>query len=171
MKPLHLSIVLIALFAVACATTKPPAAAGEGIKASPAVVDAGLRFYQRMRGADIAGFDEFISTDPSLLVMGSAGERFNERPRLRGVFRLKNEGLEAGPHPIGYESGDVGWFIDEPDWVFPDGSRVHMRFTVVAHREAGAWRFVHWHLSVPVPDDEAGPLQARRLAATRRQKD
>jgi hypothetical protein len=155
------------LLLTACATTKPQIHTEEKIQPAASIVQAVQKFYQRMRGADMAGFEEFISTDPSLVVMGSAGERFSKRETLRGVFRLKNEGLEAGPHPLGWESGDFAWFVDEPDWVFPDGSRVHMRFTVVAHREAGAWRFVHWHLSVPVPDEEAGPLQARRLQKTK----
>lgn len=121
-----------------------------------------LRFYQRMRASDATGFDEFISTDPSLMVIGSADEWFTQRERLRGVFRLRDQGLEAGDDALAYESGDLGWFVDRPDWIFSDGSRMHTRFTAVLHREHGAWRFVHWHLSVGVPDDEAIALQRRR---------
>ena len=101
--------------------------------------------------------------DPAVMVIGSANEWIAGRNRLRGVFRLKNQGLEAGPNPIAYENGDVGWFVDQPDWVFADGSRMHSRFTVILQREGGSWKMVHWHLSMGVPDEEAVALQSRWL--------
>jgi hypothetical protein len=156
-------IAMLSLTLVACATTGAGSPQTPGIQPSPAIVDAVRHFYQRMRSGDPAGFDEFISSDPSLLVIGSAGEWFTQRERLRGVFRLKNEGLEAGQHPVAYQNGDLGWFVDQPDWVFRDGSRVHMRFTVILHNEASSWKAVHWHLSVAVPDDEVVGLQHRWL--------
>src|SRR4051794_31772605 len=134
------------------------------VTVSSEVKDTVLRFYERMRASDMAGFDEFISTDPSLTVIGSANEWIAERERLRGVFRLKNAGLAKGANPVAYENGSMGWFLDRPDWVFPDGSRIHTRFTAILHREQGAWKFVNWHLSVGVPDDEVVALQRRWLA-------
>jgi hypothetical protein len=134
------------------------------VRPSVDIKDTVVRFYQRMRASDMAGFDEFISTDPSLLVIGSANEWYTERERLRGVFRLRNQGLEGGADLIAYENGDMGWFIDRPDWIFSDGSRMHTRFTAILHREGSGWKFVHWHLSVGVPDEDAVALQ-RRLPA------
>jgi hypothetical protein len=116
-----------------------------------------------MRAGDSTAFDEFISTEPSLLVIGSAGEWFTQRERLRDMFRLQDQGLEAGQHPVAYELGEIGWFIDRPDWVFPDGSRIHLRFSAILHRESGTWKFLHWHLSVGVPDDEVVAHQRRWL--------
>jgi hypothetical protein len=159
------SIVLFVLFAATTSRAAGQETAGTNAeKPSPEVKDTVLRFYQKMRAADMSGFDEFISIDPSLTVVGSAGEWFTQRERLRGVFRLKNAGLEKGTNPVAYENGGIGWFVDQPDWVFPDGSRIHTRFTAILRREQGAWKFVHWHLSVGVPDDEVVALQRRWLA-------
>jgi hypothetical protein len=137
--------------------TTPPSDAT--VRPSTDIETTVLRFYQRMRAGDMTGFEEFISTNPALLVIGSADEWFTEREQLRGVFRLHDQGLEAGMAAVAYESGDLGWFIDRPEWVFPDGSRLRTRFTALLHREDSRWRFVHWHLSVGVPDDEALALQ------------
>jgi hypothetical protein len=154
-------LVAVILVSAGCASTSSVSDRPGGMKASTEVRDTVLRFYQRMRASEMSGFEEFISKDPALVMLGSAGERIAERNRLRGVFRLKNQGLEAGPNPIAYVNGNVGWFVDQPDWVFPDGSRVHMRFTAILQKELGSWKFVHWHLSVPVPDEEAIALQQR----------
>jgi ketosteroid isomerase-like protein len=151
------SLVLIA----ACTATTPRRPPSVAMTPSDDVRDTVLRFYQKMRTSDMTGFDELISNDPSLMVIGSANEWITKRDSLRGVFRLKNQGLEAGPNPAGYENGDFGWFVDQPDWVFSDGSRMHTRFTVILQKEAGSWKLLHWHLSVGVPDDEAVDLQRR----------
>ena len=135
------------------------ASAPTPVRPSADVRDTVLRFYERMRAGDATGFDDLMSTDPALMVIGSAGEWRTERERLRGVFRLRDQGLEAGTDLLAYECGDIGWFIDRPDWAFADGSRMHTRFTAILHREAGSWKLVHWHLSVGVPDDKAVALQ------------
>jgi hypothetical protein len=154
------SLLAILLITAACSTAPRPKPA-TGMVPSPDVTNTVLRFYQRMRAGDMTGFEELMSNDPSVLAIGSAGEWIPKRENLHGVFRLKNQGLEAGAHPVGYENGDMGWFVDQPDWVFPDGSRLHTRFTVILQREAGVWKLVHWHLSMGVPDEEAVALQRR----------
>ena len=49
----------------------------------------------------------------------------------------------------------------EPSFVYPDGSGVKMRMTLVFHREDDAWKLLHMHASVGVPDDEVQTLQER----------
>lgn len=56
--------------------------------------------------------------------------------------------------------------LDEPSFVFPDGSRLGMRMTLIYRREDDAWKMLHMHASIGVPDEEAQELQARWEAAT-----
>lgn len=60
-----------------------------------------------------------------------------------------------GADPRAYEEGSLGWAVDEPRFVFPDGSRLPARLTGVLRREDGDWKVVHPHFSVGVPDEEA----------------
>jgi ketosteroid isomerase-like protein len=66
-----------------------------------------------------------------------------------------------GPHPIGYEEGSLGWFVDEPRYGFPDGGGMRTRLTAVLRSEAVRWKIVHMHVSVGVPDEEVKGLQTR----------
>jgi hypothetical protein len=161
--PFPLAVVVLA--AAATALVGQLHAQTAGIRPSAGVKDTVLRFYAAMHANDPAAFEEFISNDPALLVIGSADpEWYAQRERLRGVFRLGNQGLVPGNDAIAYEQGDMGWFIDRPDWIFADGSRAHMRFTAMLHRESSRWRMVQWHLSVGVPDNEVVGLQRRWLS-------
>lgn len=127
------------------------------------VRDAMLRFYERLSSSDVASFDRLVSGDPTTLVIGtSPSEWVTERDRLRYGFESEGLGVVPGPRPAGFERGDVGWFVDEPTYVFPDGSgRMTTRLTAILQREEGDWRIVHMHVSVGVPDEEVLELQAR----------
>ena len=45
--------------------------------------------------------------------------------------------------------------------MFGDMPPVRTRLTAVFHREDDAWKMVHMHVSVGVPDEEVGELQSR----------
>jgi adenylate cyclase len=124
-----------------------------------------LRFYDRLSASDVASFDQLVSRDPATLVIGTApGEWVTERARLRFGFEAEGVGIEAG-EPVGYEEGSLGWVVDQPTLLFPDGSAVRTRLTAVLHLEDGAWKLVHMHVSVGVPDDEVVGLQQRWSSA------
>ena len=135
------------------------------MRESAAVRDAMLRFYDRLSANDVASFDRVVSSDPATLVIGTApGEWVTERPSLR--FRFETEGvrIDPSPNPRGYESGSMGWVVDEPTMFYPDGSAIKTRLTSVLHDEDGDWKLVHMHVSVGVPDEEVVALQTRWLA-------
>ena len=125
------------------------------------VKDTVLEFYRRMLAGEGEAANDLISRDPAMIFIGSAGEWVDDQDALRSGTQVATEGLEAGPNPVGYANGDVGWFADQPDWVFADGSRANMRMSAVLQREPDGWRIVHAHLSVAVPDDECVMLQRR----------
>lgn len=52
--------------------------------------------------------------------------------------------------------GSVGWTMDRVTVMFPNGVEVPIRHTRIFHKENGAWKMVHLHASVPVPNDEIG---------------
>ncbi|MDO8483479.1 MAG: nuclear transport factor 2 family protein [Candidatus Limnocylindrales bacterium] len=121
-----------------------------------------LRFYEQLSAKDVASLDRLVSSDPATLVIGTApGEWVTERDRLRYGFEVEGLGIEPGPSATGHERGDVGWFVDEPTYIFPDGSRMQSRMTAILQREDGDWRIVHMHVSVGVADEEVVGLQAR----------
>lgn len=125
------------------------------------VRDTMLEFYRRMLAGESAAANDLISRDPTMIFIGSAGEWVDDQATLRGGTQVDTEGLEAGPNPVGYANGDVGWFADQPEWVFADGSRAQMRMSAVLQLEPEGWRIVHAHLSVAVPDNECVMLQRR----------
>jgi hypothetical protein len=132
------------------------------VKASDEVIRAMLHFYERISAKDVASFDRLVSADPATLVIGTApGEWVTERDRLRFGFEAEGLAMEAGGRPAGYEQGEMGWFVDEPTYTFPDGSPMRTRLTAVLRLEEGDWRIVHMHVSVGVPDEEVVALQQR----------
>jgi hypothetical protein len=138
--------------------------------ASPGIVETVQEFYRRMLAGDADAANELISRDPATLMIGSAGEWVQDQDALRSGRLPAGEGLIGGTTAVGYEQDALGWFADEPTWVFADGSKARMRMSAFLRREDGAWRIVHAHLSVAVPDDECAMLQMRwkgRVAAGR----
>lgn len=126
---------------------------------SDQVRDAMLRLYDRLSASDVASFDQLVSQDPATLIIGTApGEWVTQRERMRFGFEAEGVRIQAG-EPAGYEEGAMGWVVDEPMFFFPDGSAMQTRLTAILHREDGAWKLVHMHVSVGVPDEEVVELQ------------
>ncbi len=136
------------------------------VQPSVDVRETTLPFYERLSAKDVASFDRLVSADAATLVIGtSPGEWVTERDRLRYGFEVEVEvegmGIVPGHSPTDCERGDVGWFVDEPVNIFPDGSRMQTRMTAILLRDDGDWRVVHLDVSVGVPDEEVVGLQER----------
>ncbi len=132
---------------------------------STEVREAMLRFYDRLSASDVGSFDELVSQEPATLIIGTApGEWVTERERMRFGFEAEGVRLEAGDDPTGHEEGSLGWFVDEPTFVFPDGSAMDTRLTAVMHQEDSRWKLVHMHVCVGVPDEQVVDLQQRWAA-------
>ena len=128
---------------------------------SAEIRDTMLELYRRMLAGESDAANDLISRDPALIFIGSAGEWIDDQDTLRSGTQVPGEGLEAGPNPIAYANGDVGWFADQPSWLFADGTRAEMRLTSVLQHEPAGWRVVNVHMSVAVPDDQCVMLQRR----------
>lgn len=123
--------------------------------------DTVLELYRRMLAGESEAANDLISRDPALVFIGSAGEWIDDQDTLRSGTQVAGEGLVAGPSPVAYADGDVGFFADQPSWLFADGTSAEMRLTAVLRREEPGWRIVNVHMSVAVPDDECVMLQRR----------
>ena len=128
---------------------------------SAEIRDTMLEFYRRMLAGESDAANDLISRDPAVIFIGSAGEWVDDQAALRSGTQVPGEGVVAGPNPVGFANGDVGWFADQPTWLFADGTGAEMRMSAVLQREADGWRIVHAHLSVAVPDDQCVVLQRR----------
>jgi ketosteroid isomerase-like protein len=141
------------------------------MRRSAEVRDALLRFYEVFSAGDLEEFAHIIAKedDEGVLVIGTdPGDWAEGRERwiaAREALTHAMEGLrlEAGEEPQGYEEGSMGWAVDRPRAVLPDGT-ISTRLTGVVHQEEGEWRLVHIHLSVGVPDEEVVELQKRWLS-------
>jgi hypothetical protein len=131
------------------------------VRHSEEVREAWLRFCERLSAGDVASFDELVSQEPATLIIGTApGEWVTERERMWFGFEAEGVRLEA-KDPVGYEEGSLGWVVDQPAFVFADGSVMQTRLTTVMRQEEGRWKLVHMHLSVGVPDEGVVELQQR----------
>jgi ketosteroid isomerase-like protein len=119
-----------------------------------------LAFCDRLSAGDVAAFDDVVASDAKLIIGTAPGEWIDDRARMR--FGFEAEGLRLEPkNPEAYEEGTMGWVVDEPTFVFPDGSSLTIRLTVVMRRETDRWKVVHGHFSVGVPDDDVVALVQR----------
>lgn len=131
---------------------------------SPEVREAMLRYYGCVGNADFDGADSLVTLGDVAIVVGTGpGEGHDDRDSWVRGFRSQVEALpgvriEAGASPRAYAEGSVGWLLDEPTWVLPDGTRVPTRWTSVLRQEDGAWRLVHMHVSLGVPDEKMGDV-------------
>jgi len=128
---------------------------------SAEIRDTVLEFCRRMLAGEADAANDLISHDPALIFIGSAGEWVDDQEALRSGRLDPGEGLQPSPNPSAYANGDVGWYVDQPTWLFGDGTSAKMRMSAVLQREAPGWRIVHAHLSVAVPDNECVMLQRR----------
>lgn len=128
---------------------------------SAEIVETVLELYRRMLAGEAEEANDLISRDPALVFIGSAGEWVDDQQTLRSGTQEAGEGLVAGPNPVAYADGDVGFFADQPTWLFADGTSAEMRLTAVLRREAPGWRVINMHMSVAVPDDQCVMLQKR----------
>lgn len=126
---------------------------------SQAVTDAISAFYERFSAADAERFAAGISDCPGVSVIGSApGEGHDDRESWIAAYasQISQLGITLrGESQRGYAEGTLGFGVDTPSFVLPDGSTLPTRLTAVLREESGEWKIVHLHFSVGVPDEEA----------------
>lgn len=124
------------------------------------VRDAMVRYWANVGARDFEGCDAIVTSGDVAIVVGTApGEGHDNRDAWVQGFRSQVEampgiGVEPGPALRAYAEGPVGWAVDEPTWILPDGTRLPTRTTSVLRQEDGDWKLVHMHVSIGVPDEK-----------------
>lgn len=127
------------------------------VRQSSEVREAVERFYERLSAGDVEGTAATIEGDPEALVIGTQRIGAGREAWLESVRENAEMGVafEAGPIRA-WAEGEMGWAVDEPTIVLPDGTRVPTRMTAVLRREpGGSFRLLHQHYSLAVPDELA----------------
>ena len=133
---------------------------------SDGVRDGSLRFYQRFSAGAGGGFAQVIAQAEGVSVIGTGpGDGHDDRDDWISTYERMMQGELAGTRleggdPRAYAEGPLGWGVDEPSFVFPDGSRLPTRLTAVLRAEDGDWKVVHLHFSGGGPDEQAMALAA-----------
>lgn len=120
--------------------------------------DLARRTYEVLSGGEGDPDDLFADGDGVVAVGSDPDEWWQGHDRIVAAIRSQGEALRGtrveGSDPVAYAQGDVGWVADQPTLILPDGTRVAFRVTATAVRVDGAWRFVQWHGSVGVANEE-----------------
>jgi ketosteroid isomerase-like protein len=125
-----------------------------------------LRFYERFSAGDASAFAAGLAQVEGVSVIGTGpGEGHDNRDDWISTYAQMMQGEMVGTRlegrePRAYEEGTLGWGVDEPRFVFPDGSRLATRLSAILRHEEGEWKVVHLHFSVGVPDEQAMELTA-----------
>ena len=123
----------------------------------PSIVESMLEFYRHRSAANVAAFDDLISSE-HVVFLGTAGhEWFEDRDRMRTAFGFEGVRFEPGPKPRAWSEGSIGWFADTPTMEVAEG-RIRVRTTLVVRREKDRWKIVHAHYSVGIADELAAEL-------------
>lgn len=122
---------------------------------SQEVREAVERFYEQLGAGDVEGAAATIAADEGSFVIGTQRIGGGRAEWVDSVRENVGYGvaLEAGEIRA-FAEGEMGWAVDEPTFVLPDGTRLTARMTAVLRHEGdGAMRLVHQHYSWAVPDE------------------
>lgn len=100
--------------------------------------------YSRQEGVVI------ISNDPN--------EWFDDRSSIDAYIKAGGSShLDIEVQNIAaYSEGSVGWTADRVTVKLPNGVDIPVRHTRIFHKEHGAWKMVHLHVSIAVPKESIG---------------
>ncbi|HEV2237811.1 MAG TPA: nuclear transport factor 2 family protein [Ktedonobacterales bacterium] len=126
---------------------------------SPEIRDVVMRTLQQMSAKDVASLIDggtregaflMIGTDPKEWLPSVAAAEPVIRASVEGGSGRMPEDVEV----VAYEEGTMGWAAVRYAVRLPNGAALKFRFTDVYHREGGAWKLVHLHASVGIPDEQ-----------------
>lgn len=107
---------------------------------------------------DTATISNLFSSDMSLRVVGSdLDERWVGPDEFLKVFDTQSSEMPEWQLEIdlveGFEDGSFGWATSFSAMVTPE-TEISMRNSAVLRLEAGAWRIIQWHNSIPVSNEQ-----------------
>src|SRR5919198_1298497 len=115
------------------------------------------RFYERISAGDVEGTSATIADDPEAFAIGTQRIGGGREMWLDAVRENAAMGVVFEPGRIrAWAAADMGWAVDEPTMVLPNGLRLTTRMTAVLRREPdGTFGLLHQPYSLAIPDDFA----------------
>lgn len=137
------------------------------VKPSPEIEAIVRRFLAAREIGDIEVSNRLWSDSEYLVSVGTDEHEWNfGRSELVGItnaqWRESPSSKVDAVRLYAFEHGEVGWAVTEQERTMPSGRIVAFRQTLIFMLEAGAWRIVHNHFSVPVPNLEVWGVDLTR---------
>ena len=103
--------------------------------------------------------NEMYSLQAGVVIFGNdPNEWFDDRESILAFMQAGGSSkLEITVQNLkAYSEGSVGWTMDRVAVKLPNGVEIPVRHTRIFHQEDGAWKMVHLHVSIAVPNDRIG---------------
>lgn len=137
------------------------------VKPSPEIEAIVRRLLAAREIGDIEVSNRLWSDSEYLVSVGTDEHEWNfGRSELVGItnaqWRESPSSKVDAVRLYAFEHGEVGWAVTEQKRTMPSGRIVAFRQTLIFMLEAGAWKIVHNHFSVPVPNLEVWGVDLTR---------
>ena len=128
---------------------------------SPELRDLTVAWFDAASRGDEYLLDTHVSRDAEVLLIGSDPSEWFEGSRvtefLRGEVKAFPGKAKFSPgEPQAFSEGTMGWAVTRPTITLPDGTSVSPRWSAVFRQEDGVWKFVHFHVSFGVSNENVG---------------
>lgn len=138
------------------------------VRESPEIAAVVRRIGEAWASRDLETYSNLISDGPHFRGIGTDADEFWESAeaflgvRQVQAAELDGHGWSQAEGTLerleAFEDGPIGWASMLYTIRSPIGD-VHLRGTVVLSLEAGTWKVVHWHTSVPSPNVQTFGLE------------
>lgn len=137
------------------------------IKRSPEIEAVVRRFLAARADGDFETVRNLHSDSDDLRLIGSDVHEWYQRPtEVVGIEKAHAEEQNIGDLSLlrleAFENGEIGWAAVEQQRTFVNGDTSRYRMTMVLQLEAGAWKVVQIHFSVPVANKEVAGIELTR---------
>ncbi len=118
------------------------------------------RMYRSFDTYDAETFIDGISHQPGTMVIGTAPDEWWKGPdAVAATIRVQFSEMPAAhfetEETLAWKEGTVGWVVSRALMVIEGMPSIMTRSTLVLREEGAHWRIVHWHLSMPVANEDS----------------
>jgi hypothetical protein len=110
-------------------------------------------------GGQIESIQATYSLQEGVVIIGNdPNEWFDDRDSILAFMQAGGSSkMEIVVQNLkAYSEGSVGWTMDRVTVKLPNGKDLPVRHTRIFHKEDGAWKMVHLHVSIAVPNEKIG---------------
>lgn len=126
------------------------------MRPSPELEAITRRYLDARAAADFSRIRGTYSSSEYFTAIGTAAEDWLGSEEFLEIVQEDWESIEIGTDEVrrmeAFENGETGWMAMEGERTTPTGQSFIYRLTIVFTMEAGVWRAIQSHYSVPVED-------------------